>query len=304
MEKRGTRRIKAAALAAIALLWSVFAVAQGAAEASGAVIDIVTPHKGVAVAAPADKTGAVPLFEKASEDSAVLMEYYSGALVEVVSLTGTGMAQVQCGQKGASIMGYMRTKDLRYGEQAMREVPLCLMHIEMNSDVAVQNFRDELAVELARIDATNSVYAISRSDDKWVQLYVEPCAFSEERDGFNGPFSSGFVQLQTGVARAWFEEQRTYRVLPVEGEMTYEQAYERAIELVLEHEEEIARDFPNGLTREELMAMNAQWWLYYDADEKTVKWIAAFYDPQDIERDVSVDIEPDGAFISITLPNG
>lgn len=289
------KRIAAALFALLALSLSAYALAE----------DTVSPRKGVAVAAPAEETGVVPMFKEASEDSEVLMEYYSGALLDVISLTGTGMAKVQCGEKGASLMGYMREGDLRYGAQAMRDTPRCFMNIELMQGVAVRAYPDGRAPELAQLGDWETFAAISRNADKWVQLDVEPRYFTYERTEFAAGFDHGFVQLPTGTAKGEFRRSADpYCVLPVEGELSWEEAYERGIALALANLDAIQRDFPQGTTEEDLHALSCQGWLSYDVQSGEAFWNLSYFDAQQIDTDFNLMMTAQGELVELTLGNG
>ena len=63
--------------------------------AMGAAADTDKPQTGIAVAAPADEVSTVAMHEMPDPDSAVLMEYYQGAVFDVLSLEKSGMVRVQ-----------------------------------------------------------------------------------------------------------------------------------------------------------------------------------------------------------------
>lgn len=266
--------------------------------------DAGTPRKGLAVAAPAQETGAVPLFEKASEDSPVLMEYYAGTLLEVVSFAGGGMVKVQCGEKGASVMGYMREGDLRYGAQAMRETPHCVMKVTLQRETAVRGYPDEQAAELARLAEAEVFFAASRNEEKWVQLSVEPCFFNYERERFDSVYDHGFVHIPIGTATGEFVREDGYNVLPVEGELDAQAAYERGIELTLQNQRVLVRDFPQGITEEDVRSMHCQWWLVYNSRTGESFWNLSFFDPQNVERDIGIQMTGQGELLQIALSNG
>lgn len=270
--------------------------------------DIAVPQKGIAVAAPREKTGTVPMFEKASEDSAVLMEYYSGTRLTVVGYSG-GMARVQAGEKGASLMGYMRADDLRYGAAAECEVPRCAMGVILNEDVEVRAYPAADAPLLGVIKAGYGFTAVSRNDGKWVQLegpaspvYVVNRPEPEgETDGF---VQSGFAYLPTGTAMGSFDEQLSWLADPGEDDMPYEQAVERAKELALEHPESLALRFPDGVTREQLDAMYIQANFTCLGVGNGAIWQIFFQQGNDYELNFCVTMNRDGSMENIESGNG
>ena len=81
--------------------------------------DIITPVTGFAVVAPQNSSPTADLLDG---DGEVLMHYYPGTPVEVLSLGEDGMARVKVGDKDAWLEGAMRQSELRYGVQAARTV--------------------------------------------------------------------------------------------------------------------------------------------------------------------------------------
>ena len=55
------------------------------------------------------------------EGGEVLMTYYPGVRVEVLREVNTGYVQVNVGDPGGSLTGYMRKEDLVFGEEAVRQ---------------------------------------------------------------------------------------------------------------------------------------------------------------------------------------
>ena len=190
-----------------------------------------------AVAAPQSVDGTVPLFRQASEDSDVLMEYYSGARLTALRPAGGGFWLVQAGVKGASIMGYMRADDLRFGTAAQREVNVCYMELRFNRETPVYAYCDTGAKVIGTCDTEHTYYAMSRTDGKWVQLFLPPLTHVWEQEDRQ---TSGFVYMETGLGRGYFHglfegnitDTSNWTVEPLPGEMTTDGAVDFAIDLL------------------------------------------------------------------------
>lgn len=282
------------------------ALAEDAAQVSA--VDITTPKKGVAVAAPAQKTGTVPLFKEASEDSPVLMEYYSGTLLEVIGFSGSGdMVRVQCGVKGASITGYMRVGDLRYGEYAERKVPRCEMGITVIGSLAdVYSYPDLQAPVIGKgAVGVGTFYAQSRSDSKWVQMNDQwPVYYFNRFAVDDDEVRSGFVYLPTGAATGEFHEFNGWLIHPSEVDLPYEQVRELAIGHTLDNQAQLASIYPDGVTREFLERMQMQINLCCLSVERGVRWEIFFDDPDDMEKGFCVQMHDDGLLFSIEIAHG
>ena len=62
------------------------------------------------------------LLDAPHERANVLMRYYVGTQVEVIREVDDTYVQVNVGQEGGSLLGYMEKRDLHFGEKAVREV--------------------------------------------------------------------------------------------------------------------------------------------------------------------------------------
>ena len=273
----------------------------GSSPAAAQEIDITTPKKGIAVAAPEKNTDTVPLFEDASEDSAILMEYYSGARFEVVGFSAGGdMARVQCGVKGASIMGYIRVGDLRYGAYAERMVPQCAIIFMLDADVSVYSYPDEQATLLQTLPEGYRFCTVSRSDSGWAQWY-DPKSADMLIGEWTDDETAGFVHLRMSPNEASFEQDASWYVDPIESELSYEEAYERAMALALDNPDILDSV---GVTAEDVPGMRAQIDLIYNSVNQTSFW-RVFFDNFDIsERTFEVKMEPDGTLIGFELGVG
>lgn len=194
-----------------------------------------------AVAAPYAVNTTVPLFEKADANSAVLMEYYSGARLTALRPAANGFFMVQAGEKGASVMGYMRETDIRLGAAAQREVPLSYMELQFNREAPIYAYCDAGAPVIGTCTAVNTYYAMSRSDSQWVQLMAPPMTHAWDQEGRQ---VAGFVFMETGLGRGYFHQPYDDRINdmcvdPLPGEWTRAQAIEEAMaQLILARDEQ------------------------------------------------------------------
>lgn len=209
--------------------------------------EIVPPHTQLdfpmdAVAAPQHIDGTVPMFRRADENSEVLMEYYSGARLTALHPAGSGFWKVQAGVKGAGIMGYMRAEDLRFGTKAQREAPVCFMELRFNQDAPVYAYRDTGSKVIGTCDTEHTYYAMSRTDDKWVQLFLPPLPHAAEQED---RLTEGFVYMETGLGHGYFHQRisdyasntSSWAVDPLPGEMTQGGALAYAIDLLASQSE-------------------------------------------------------------------
>ena len=172
-----------------------------------------------AVAAPVSIESTVPLFEQADENSAVLMEYYSGARLTALRPVGGGLWQVQAGEKGAGIIGYMRADDLRFGKEAQREVQPAYMELRFNREATIYSYCDTGSTPIGVCDTEHTYYAMSRTDGKWVQLFLPPVDHIREQEG---RATAGFVYMETGLGRGYWHEMDRWTVDPLPGERSHE----------------------------------------------------------------------------------
>ena len=191
-----------------------------------------------AVAAPASIESTVPLFEAPDEDSAVLMEYYSGARLTALRPEGGGFWRVQAGEKGAGIIGFMRADDLRFGRQAQREVQPAYMELRFNREATVYAYCDTGSAPIGVCDTEHTYYAMSRTDGKWVQLFLPPVDHIREQED---RVTAGFVYMETGLGRGYWHELERWTVDPLPGERSHEAIRLMAIEALVEDMESADR---------------------------------------------------------------
>ena len=265
--------------------------------------DLTTPRAGFAVAAPAQEDGRVALYDRPDPASEVLLAYYSGAPLTVLSLEKAGMVKVQSGVQGASIMGYMREGDLRYGLEAMRAVPQAYMSIELVQDVDIYAYPDGMAEKIGHISAGETVLACAQSDGQWVQLFGMPRLLRGEWDGV--PPENGFVEMLSGRGKgAWQAPSTQQWVLPLESELSYEQAIDRAIDLILENDGALPKLPQEERSRETLLAYMWDVRLLYDRSTGRAVYSLYLQSPDNYEHSANIRMEPDGTLIDMESGNG
>lgn len=256
--------------------------------------ELTTPREGPAVAAPEDLYGTVPLFDTIDDGGNVLMAYYSGAQLEVTRVIGNGMVQVQAGEPGASVMGYMREGDLRYGALAMRSVQQCIAQMLVELGHPIYAYCDGQAAVIGQTDGMTSYTAMGKNSEGWVQL----C------DHSGGTGQEGFLLLPEGTQEP--QAMFSWAVQPAPGELTAEEAYAAAIGYLLDNPGLSAmQKLPEELrTREGLMSMDAQIRMVHDWTSEKTYWNVYLQNGEDYESNVYILLTPEGELSSAEHGNG
>lgn len=263
-----------------------------------------TPRLGFAVAAPEnpESGNSVPLYEKPDENSAVLMRYYSGAQIEVLRIEAGGMVWVQCGEKGASIMGYMRMDDLRYGVQAMREVPRCFKCYTLKPASDVYAYCDGLSGVIRQTEETVQIEVYGENDEGWGHL-LPPVVWQTGAWIRNTP-DRGFIRLDACTDGRMAVQEGERLVIPAEGEMTYEAARMRAIELLLGTPGMEGKISETYRSREALEAFWSDVRLYYDPQTDAVSWQVFLQAGEDHSQNFTVYMDAAGEAEEVNRGNG
>ena len=292
-----TKRMTALFLGAAFMLAAGFALIRERPEGG-----MSAPRPGVAVAAPEDarEGGVVPLFEGPDEAGRVIIRLYSGAPLTVLDTSLGKWVKVQSGRQDTSVMGYMRAEDLNYGAQAMRETPLCCMLLQFSGGGDILSYCDAQAEVIDTIDPLMSYMARGYTDDGFVQLF-DP---SGAQAG-----AHGFIQLDGMEVQTSFRDSvYSHIVEPLEGEMTREEALEKAIGYLLDgsgDEHGFFARLPEALrSREGLLSMDQDIRLLYSTERGSAAWWVVFTDPEHSENNISVDMTPEGGLIEISRGNG
>lgn len=289
--------MKSRKLAGMAALLAVMLCLAGQALAAG---EIAEPALGPAVVSLKNVEDAAALYAGADGKSDVLMEYLCGALVTVQELTDGDMAKVFVGDDGVGLTGYMRKDELAYGAQAVRDVPGAWLYMDFDKVTPIYASCDENA-EVIGWAETYSTYEARGQLDGWAQLCGEYIVRYHYPDS---QMEHGFVRTDDAQVRI-VSDLYAYLVPPVEGELTYEQAYERAIALALENPEWLTRLSDDQKTEEYLRGMCADVRLGYDPETGSAKWDVLFETGDgNNECNAVVSMEADGTLIDIWAGNG
>jgi len=167
------------------------------------------------------------LYETPKRDAAELMRYYKGVRVEVVREVDSTYVQVNVGEPGVSLMGYMRKVDLAFGEAAIRQVwpDEVFCKGEETLICALYSYPNRRA-EIVEQEVTPR-FVLGTRGSEW--LYVQ--TWSDIR---------GFVNLddlyEYNMSMA-FGSASYIDTEPMEGEFTWEEAIEIARKEMLECED-------------------------------------------------------------------
>lgn len=274
--------------------------------------DIATPRTGIAVCAPTKENETIPMYREADEKSDVLMNYFSGTRVDVLDVREDGMVEVRTGEGKVTLTGYMRANDLRYGANALRAIPWFEMLVEFKKDTPVYAARDVDSEKLKSFMKDDSAYVIGMSDE-WLQ--IEPAEYVGEilRRGYTdnifeeNEYAGGFIR-RSDVRVGETEQVEGWLYLPTEDELTHEQAYERALDLLTTTEEGQAHLKANlsegNRTREALEKMNMDVRLSkYNGGEYGICWVVTL-EKVEPDENVIVILTPKGELLEFTYGNG
>lgn len=263
--------------------------------------DIHTPRAGFAVAAPdhPEDGGTVNLYAAADGSADVMMRYYSGARVEVLGFTADGAyAHVSSGAPGATITGYILTDELAYGEAAAREVPICYEALQFLNAAPVYSYCDARGAVIGATQPTR-FYAVCGKNEGGMGQIFDPSGTADA--------DCGFVNVNVPMLYRNFEsDPHTISVPPLAGELTREEAYERAIACLLDGSADTHGFFdrlPQHLRSEEgLRSMDADIRLWMQ--DGVVLWHIMLTDPENLDNNVSVSLTPAGEPHEVSRANG
>ncbi len=272
-------------------------------------------EKDFAVCVPRDGQIAVPMYEKAGENSEVLMNYFSGLTVDVLDVQN-GWAHVSAGAEKTEMTGYMREDELQYGAKAQRTLPRQIVFVYLYPEQRVWNFCGEDRYVIGRGEGEEPVQAIGfKRSERGIWFQIDSVSWQEDDvmmvgdwDEFDSEMEQGYVYCSKNDAgHGRFEqcERMTYR--PVQGELTHEEAYERAIEVILSEKYDPRGYFgrlPEELQSEEgLRKMRADVRLTRMNEE--IQWVIQFENPENTDENVMIMLTPEGEIRgSMTHGNG
>ena len=185
------------------------------------------PQAGTAVCAPEEESGTVTLYAEPNEDSDALFGYYSGAAVEVTEVT-RAWAHVRVGGEEAALEGWMHTYDLAYTALKERDVAHVVRYAHAG-ERTVYAAPSEDAKVLRKTNPNRGFGIIGIGSDGWAQLSWN-VAKDETEDN-----RTGFVRLGDDAELGRPSRAENYFVHPVEGELSFDEAEEKARDYVLSH---------------------------------------------------------------------
>ena len=270
-------------------------------------VDIEKPREGFAVCVPEKEMGTVTMYKAPDEQSAVLMNYFSGAPVHVEEIEN-GWAKVKAGMDWTSLEGYIRADALRYGTKAERVIPAKRLEVEMAQEATIY--------ESCSLEAKEKGVL---APEEWMGVCEEIIGFKEEPDGTlwfqlddinnekrtfrvncealeMSSSCAGFVHA-AGEVKGEIKERKRFCYRRLESELTHEQAYERAIEVLLSGEHD-----PNGYfkrlpaslkTEAGIRRMRADVSMIED-ERGEIQWIVCFENAEHTEQNVIVYLTPNG----------
>lgn len=258
---------------------------------SGEVLEAynMMPRTGIAACAPEDENDTVILYAAPDERSNALFRYYSGVPVEVLEVTRE-WAHVQVGEGEAILEGYMRVYDIGYGAYTERDVP----HIERDvraGELTVYAAPDENAKVLRR--TMQSVSIIGVGSDGWAQLSWNIDQGKDEDD------ETGFVRLGDDAEIGKPSRRDYYYVHPIEGELSFDEAKEKAKEFALRGPTKDSETWSQAWmrTKEGLDDAECTVALHYGTESGEASYEVWFYQAGNEMQGVAVEMTSHGTLI-------
>ncbi len=271
--------------------------------AAGGLAEVIGP--GPAVLWADEQGGFVDMHETADENSAVLMHYYDGTVCDVREIEG-GWARVRVGSDTIYLQGYVKAERLR-GVEAMRERGWTYgsVHIQQGKTVTVYAACDAHSRVLERIDMERHE-SICGINGEWAQLSSMCVARSGEWEREN----VGFIPMKDLTAESvtfGTGDVLAYNVYPTASDLSYEEAYERAIALMLENPDFLYKFDEEKRDEASLRAMMWDLRLYYHTNTGRAVWYFMVQDPESPDGDpisLHVRFDADGNLMDIEPGNG
>lgn len=257
-------------------------------------------QEALAVACPAEPEGAVRIIAAPRPGADILFEVFSGARMALLGEEGA-YVRVRVGRKGAGVVGYAAADEVRAGPGADREAApygLAVDPWELAEEgtlplYAAPDAGGEPVGEKRWVFTASGVYggwALCAPSVGWGRNGWEP------QDA-----EAGFVQLPPGAEVGSEPARVAWQVKPLSGELTADEAYERAIGLALAHADEIER-FRGEVTEEALRAMRCAFHLDYDGE--AARWAFFFQDAEDYAYNFSLTMTAEGELVGIDAGKG
>ncbi len=276
------------AIALAALVLCVFTVC-GMAEGIG---------PGKAVLWAQEQGAFVDMHSRADEGSAILMSYYNGTVCDVREIDGD-WARVRVGSETIYLQGYVKTENL-CGVEVQRERGWNDGYVEFfESDVpyVVYAACDEHARVLERVEEFLGSVTVCGTNGEWAQL-------SDRNASVGGPgvsVNAGFIKLNGMQVMPGSNNNPVY---PTADDMTFEEAYERAIVHMIENADYLTRFDEDERTEEVLRSLAFNIILNYDRETGEAKWWVYLEDRENLDRNAYVDMDEDGKLIKLAAGNG
>ena len=246
--------------------------------------------------------GAVAMHETASEDSAVLMNYYGGTAVTVLASEGD-WTQIRVGTDNASLTGYVPSDAVR-GVEVLRERRWAAHQIAPERiKVYAAPDADAEVIHDETVDGGTALN-ICGYNDEWVQR----CSDGRRKGGAwvcgaDEGFMRRFAVEISSVMP--YEDAFEYTVEPLEGELTHEQAYELAIGYALDNPEWLERFDEDERGEESLRTL---WWnvqCQYVISTGETHWLVYLQDAEEGGiKNVMIDMDRDGKLMDMFSGNG
>ena len=236
------------------------------------------------------------LLDAPDEKAQTLMRYYVGVEVDVVRDVDAAYVQVNVGEPGGSLMGYMKKEHLAMGETAAREVIPYIVECSADfKECTLYSAPDMLSPVVNRGFYVEGASVLGYLNEAWLHVVSD----------YGG---TGFVSLEElGEVRRDVREAKTFGVEPMENELSIEAAIEEAKRILLE-------DYASGanhnmgmgeLTREGLDASSVEVRVHRYAGYKYLHYEVDFRDPmtQEYYAWIILDVE-DMDVVSHSYGNG
>lgn len=175
------------------------------------------PQTGVAAT-----KAATALLSTPQQNASVLMTYYPGVRVEVVRLADAQYAQVNVGNRPGTLTGYMRIADLAFTEAGLRSVRGIHATCSFAERPAIYSYMDELSQNMGQMLDYYTVLGVSA--DGWLHVSLGQGSPND---------ATGFVYRGADASGMSLSEAPYVYTLPVEGELTREEAVQIARERIL-----------------------------------------------------------------------
>lgn len=211
------------------------------------------------------------LYSAPQESAQVLMRYFVGTRVEVIREADAQFVQVNVGEQGGSLMGYMKAADLVFGEKAIRSIqPVEIVYRAQKPWTLYAHCDVSTGVVL---DGETSYVNAMGEMGEWIHARVR--AGDQEHTGFVSKSEAG---LHEGLRMSG--KLSYVRTELLEGEITQDALIEYAKARIVEDGQIANGTKDEPVTRQMLDDCRAHVQVLYYFDEKTqlVAQVTFFYE--------------------------